>query len=330
MSRPAPERPGDSLPTPDDFAGWPPLGALDLGIECGPVPMFLDRLDARAREGVEDLGSLWEPDDTVMEHPEDEAVRLQFTRASRGPWLELRPGDRTRSVAWEEGGGLAWATHHAALLMDSAAQRGIVVLTDQDAAATARSVQNVVRVAAAWNAVVSERGLMLHASAVGLGDPRRQRDRCVLFLGESGAGKSTAARLSAPRRVHADDACLLLLEEQGTAGVFPSQPFAEPDFPGRWPANQRSDMRRGPRVAGIFRLRQAASHEVVPLRRAAASASILAHAPFLLDRMRPAALRMAERLADLPCAELRFAKNAGFWTEIDHFLQDARRPGDAT
>lgn len=302
MSR-SPERPGDSLPTPEDFAGWPPLGALTRRIAVGPFPVRLERVDARVAGA---LAPFEEAAGWADAGDSGEGFLLEWTRASRGAWLEIVAGERARSCAWLERGGLAWATHHAALLMDSRASRGIVVLTDQDAAETARSAQNVLRVATAWRLVTSGRGLLVHASAVLQG-----RDAIVL-LGPSGAGKSTAVRLAAPRPVLADDACILV-EQQGRAFVFPAPFWAEPDIEGR------SDAREPLPVAGILRLRQAPEHRLLRVGRPRAMASLLAHAPFVGD-LAPLEARaaIAERIASAAaCGELAFARDATFWNLIE-------------
>ncbi|MBS2969636.1 hypothetical protein J9317_12755 [Metabacillus sp. KIGAM252] len=66
-------------------------------------------------------------------------------------------------------------------------------------------------------------GLLLHASCVA------HLKKAFLFTGQSGAGKSTAAALSAPRMVYADEAAIVKISENKVT-VFPS-PFnseAEP------------------------------------------------------------------------------------------------------
>lgn len=299
MSRPAPERPGDALPTPDDFAGWPALGGLSLRAAAGPVAFDLARIDARIRTAL-----------APLEHPSACAeprldVRLEWTRAERPAWLALAPGDRARSACWEESGAMVWATHHAALLMDADAERGVVVLTDQDADEAARSAQNVLRVAVAWRLARAARGLLLHAAAVLDGS------EAVIFLGPSGAGKTTAARLSAPRAILADDACVVTLGPEGLLlhpGIFWADPALSTDLPAD-PVG----------VKAIYRLKQAPASRVRALPRAAGAASLLAHAPFLSGlEARLAGGGLAERLAGATrVAELELARDPRFWQTID-------------
>lgn len=294
--RPAPQRPGDDLPASDDFAGWPSLGGLRMDAQAGPVALDLRRIDARVREALA-------PFESAAEGPRSHALRLEWTRADRPGWMSVAPREPARSVAWIENGALAWATHHVALLMDPAAERGIVVVTDQDAGEMARSAQNVLRVAVAWRLAAEGQGLLVHAAAVEDGG------KAVVLLGPSGAGKSTAARLSAPRAVLADDVSLLLPGDDGLH-LHPAPFWAEPAFP------HRRDARVVLRVSRVLRLRQAAEHGLAALPRAAATASVMAHAPFLAG-LQPLlqADSLASRIADAaPLSELRFARDPGFWS----------------
>ena len=51
--RPSPERPGDQVPEPVEFAGWPPLGARSARLAAGPVDVGLSRLDQDALDSLE-------------------------------------------------------------------------------------------------------------------------------------------------------------------------------------------------------------------------------------------------------------------------------------
>ncbi len=299
---------GDALPTADDFAGWPPLGACRRVTAVGPVVVTHERLDARALAALEALPSA--PDPSVGEAL---PVTLSWTRASRPPWLALAPGDIARSTTWLLSGAPAWATHHVALLMDSRAERGIVVMTDQRADDVPLAVQNVLRVVTAWRMASSRRGLLVHASAV------RHARGAVVLLGPSGAGKSTAARLSAPREVLADDCALLMAEASG--GRFAPTPlWAEPALAGRSEAALP--------LAIVLRLRQETTHALRPCGAATAAAALLAHAPFLGEAFLGHGSDMARHVASLvPGAELGFRPDDGFWRLIDDSLQHAARSG---
>jgi len=267
-----------------------------MDAEAGPVALDLRRIDARVREALARFAS-------PPGRPRPPALRLEWTRAARPAWLSIVPREAARSFAWIEGGALAWATHHVALLMDPAAERGIVVLTDQDAGETARSAQNALRVAVAWRLAAEGRGLLVHAAAVEDGG------KAVVLLGPSGAGKSTAACLSAPRAVLADDVSLLVPGDDGLH-LHPAPFWADAALP------HRSDARAPLRVSRLLRLRQAAEHGLAPLPRAAATASVMAHAPFLAG-LQPLlqADGLAERIAAAaPVSELQFARDAGFWS----------------
>ncbi|WP_274650947.1 hypothetical protein [Paenibacillus humicola] len=96
-------------------------------------------------------------------------------------------------------------------------------------------------------------GLLFHASCVA------DQAGCYLFAGHSGAGKSTAAGLSRPRGIIADEAAVIRIRPDGAA-VFHS-PFRSDDQSrafgenGSWPLN------------AIYLLRQAEKHERAALSK---------------------------------------------------------------
>jgi hypothetical protein len=77
------------------------------------------------------------------------------------------------------------------------------------------------------------------------------------------------------------------------------------------------------RVRVVARLRQAPEPALRPLPRAAATAAILAHAPFLEGiepPLQPAPI--AQRIASsVRVAELDFGKNPSFWRVLDASLE---------
>lgn len=303
--RPEPPRFGDVLPSSVEFAGWPPLGAMHAEMVAGPVLLRMQGLDARccdsaARWSARDPGQAGESAGMAQ-------LDLDVLRSERPVYLTRAAGDRLRLLAWREDGGLAAVTHHAALLVDSTAERGLLLLGPQDDAELDRSLQNMLRVAVAWRLALSGAGLMLHASAV------EDEGRSVVFVGPSCAGKSTAARLAAPRPVLADDVVLLVAPEGGVPWRVLSSPFfAEPDFKGRvtsggaWP------------VAATCTLVHGRSASIRPLSRAAAAAAVIAHSPFLevLEGC-DAPLLLAEDFARrTPMLELTFERQSPYWDAL--------------
>jgi hypothetical protein len=191
--------------------------------------------------------------------------------------------------------------------MDETACRGIVVLTRQEPDEMDRSLQNAVRVAVAWHLAATGSGVLLHAAAVADGD------RAVVFVGPSGAGKTTVVGLSAPRAVLADDVALVTTTG-GRTLVHETPLWAQPGLPHRAPPGTSLPM------GALVRLRIARSHSIEALSPAAARAAVLAHAPFLAPA--PGA---AADLGGIPAAILSFAQDGGFWPHLAPWLDTHRR-----
>jgi hypothetical protein len=320
-ARPNPERPGDILPDAMEFAGWPPFGTSTVRLRIGPFVVELSGLDAAA---VSALGSL-------HEHAEgDEApgadaevfLRVEFCRSDRPHYLEMDrgSGEPMRLQTWsEDGGALVMASHRFALLADAEAERGLACLCPQaDAAEFGRSLQNCLRTALAWRLARTGKGLLLHAASVVEGE------QAVLFLGPSGAGKTTAARNSAPRPVLGDDVTILLAPDERHEGwtACDSPLFADHEFPGRHRAPKRCS------VGLCCSLRKSESAGTEDLTGARATVVVAAHAPFLLtsnsvfDVSAPAAALARA----VPAVLLSLADSPAFWPVLTNRLKEGSRP----
>ena len=155
-------------------------------------------------------------------------------------------------------------------------------------------------------------GVLFHSAGVA------SNGRGYLFLGHSGAGKTTISRLSlaAGRSVLSDDMNALcpLEPEHGGPGrpAIEKLPFAG-DL-GRTPTARA----RYP-LAGLFRLKKGPEHRR-PIRRAQAVAFLIGCAPFVnidphrLDRLTDNLLSL---LADFPMEELSFSRDGAIWTLLE-------------
>jgi hypothetical protein len=133
------------------------------------------------------------------------------------------------------------------------------------------------------------------------------RGRAALFCGESGAGKTTLARLwrrERPRDLLLSDDRVVLTPPRGGAGAAAS------GTPWHGEAAFASPARR--RLAAIFFLRQAASSAAVALASGAAAARLYARSfpPPWDSRGVSRVLALAARTAaSVPCFELRFRRD---------------------
>ncbi|RAP77471.1 hypothetical protein [Paenibacillus montanisoli] len=146
-------------------------------------------------------------------------------------------------------------------------------------------------------------GLLVHSSCVA------QHDRAFLFTGHSGAGKSTAARLSDPRPILSDEATIIKIDS-GEARVFDSPFRSEIITPG---------LEESRKLAGIHLLEQSPRNNRKRLKKADGMLQMMdkifywphhagdTHNTFVLCR----------KLADaVPIYNLEFKKESSFWEEI--------------
>jgi hypothetical protein len=167
------------------------------------------------------------------------------------------------------------------------------------------TVENVLRVAVAHR-LAEEGGALLHAAAVaGAGG-------AAAFLGRSGAGKTTLARLCLEEglTVLGDDLVAVVWRD-GAPWLQPL-PFGgdlrpEPPLPAAAP------------LAGLYRLAHGQDHAVADLGHGQALATLLACSPYV-NRDPLAADRLLEGLARLlesvPVRLLTFARRPGVWTAL--------------
>ncbi|TYP69145.1 hypothetical protein [Paenibacillus methanolicus] len=155
-------------------------------------------------------------------------------------------------------------------------------------------------------AVYTGWGLLMHASCV------RSRSEAHIFTGPSGAGKSTAAALSSPRGIYADEAALVKIGPDG-ATVFHS-PFRSDLHTGI--ADQLAP---GP-LSSVHLLRQSADDRRVPVPLSDAVLAMMrtvfywnptpASTRFIM-------LKLGELARSVPVYELYFRKEPTFWELIE-------------
>jgi hypothetical protein len=170
-------------------------------------------------------------------------------------------------------------------------------------------VENHLRLVVAYH-LLAMGGVLLHSSGL----VHRESQGAHLFLGPSGAGKTTVARLGRERglAVLSDDMNAVLPTGDGTGATVCRVPFAgDPTLtdPGISPEDRLP-------LRTLARLRQGRASRLSTLEPAAALAALAACAPFVnRDPHRQVAL--LENLAALqravPPVELEFPKTGGFW-----------------
>ncbi|MBC8080495.1 MAG: hypothetical protein H7X86_09130 [Gorillibacterium sp.] len=148
-------------------------------------------------------------------------------------------------------------------------------------------------------------GLLMHSSCVA------DNDGCFMFTGHSGAGKSTAATMSLPRGIIADEATILRI---GPSGVFVfHSPFRSEI------QNLADHESKVWKLTGIHLLHQAKQHQRLPLTKSEGMLRMIDKVfywnPSTKETM--AIIHMLKQVADLvPLYDLYFQKNPGFWELI--------------
>ncbi|MEM7249121.1 MAG: hypothetical protein AAF533_27620 [Acidobacteriota bacterium] len=263
-------------------------------------PLTLDATgDAASCRRLEELALPWD------EHRAGLALRLDVDLGGRG--LPVRPGQRLRVDVSRDDDGRHALSHDFACSLDQGGERATLSLAELDGQRRDDAIQNGLRVLCAWRLAETDTGLLLHAAAV------TRAGVAELLLGASGVGKSTLARLAAPRPVLADDVVLVLRRDDGGWSTAASPFFAEPSFPGR--SRDGSALRCGRLLLLEQAARPCLSDVPVPLRAAA----VAAHAPFLTGvGLEEAGLRLAKDLVtSIPSCRFAFAPDASAWSLLD-------------
>jgi hypothetical protein len=146
-------------------------------------------------------------------------------------------------------------------------------------------------------------GMLMHTAAIA------RQGRAYLFFGRSGAGKTTASRVSSGCIVLNDDLVLLLPEGQGWMAY--GTPF--------WNPRQVRPARYSAPVAGVLRLIQDKHVFLEPMSSGEALAELLAGIPIVpADPQRSAEVlrRGARLLGSVPVYRLHFLPDNSFWRVI--------------
>lgn len=146
-------------------------------------------------------------------------------------------------------------------------------------------------------------GLLIHSSCV------IDEGRAFLFSGHSGAGKSTAARLSAPRQLLSDEASIVRITPSGVS-VFDS-PFRSELFSERIPGSHP--------LAGVYLLNQSEEISTRPVAGHHAFTRVLDKVFYWpydsLETLK--IMKLGKLLAEqVSFHDLYFQKNNRFWEKI--------------
>jgi hypothetical protein len=160
-------------------------------------------------------------------------------------------------------------------------------------------------------------GMMFHAAGV------VREGFAFLFFGHSGAGKTTAARLSANALILNDDLLVLLPRDRSAEPRNSWTAYATPF----WNPTQVKPTSEFAPVVGLFRLVQDRKVFLEPMSKAQALAEFLSNIPVIPeDPQRNAELiaRSMQLLTDIPAFRLHFLPDDSFWRVILDWLNSSR------
>jgi len=228
-------------------------------------------------------------------------IVVRTVRGDGSAWLpRWRPGEIYRLEADANRGPLVVRSYHFALGPEVSGAWRLAVQEQADEP-VGRILDNAARYLVARLAIESG-GLALHGAGL-----RRGR-RAWIFAGPSGAGKTTAMRLSAPVESLGDDFAVVVPFADGWAA--PALPFDNAEEAPRDPVRGLTPL------AGVLRLFQAERHRVERPSGVLAQASLLACAAFpwaLPDLADRAGESVAALAASGLFGHLHFALDPGFW-----------------
>jgi len=294
-------RPGAAAPVPSDPAAAAPTGASPLGAVAAGGAVLTGAAGAASAAGA--VGGAPIPI-RLLRCGQDEFLPVDVRGWDYGLDFDWAPA-AVRMAGLGLLGRLDWRPGSLGLAG--------ALWTHEDGGARFPGVfENFLRVLVAYR-LLELGGAVLHSAGV------VKDGAAFLFLGRSGAGKTTAARLSLARgaEVLSDDLNALVIGASAGAGgcVVLKLPFT-------------GDLgeRRAPRppvpLGGLLRLLQDPADAIAPLSRAETLACLLACAPYVnVDphrRERLEQVLLALTAAAAPRAfTLRFSLSGGFWSIID-------------
>jgi len=183
--------------------------------------------------------------------------------------------------------------------VDLPARRATVTLAD----ANEYSIDSFLRILYSL-ALVAAHGVIVHAASL------VRNGRAHLFCGPSGSGKTTVARLSPDATLLSDELSIVRISE-GRARCH-GTPF--------WGELARAGDDRAARLAGIYFLHHGARHALDGVMPRQAIERLLPNVLFFARdaELMAGVLDIAADLVEaVPCFDLSFRRDAGFWEIVD-------------
>ncbi|MDR6878673.1 hypothetical protein [Bacillus sp. 3255] len=258
--------------------------------------------------------------DTIYTTIGEQAIQINCHSEALTNWIsrnfpETPPGKASADLMIElyDGYGTPFADYHVAITKEADTIRfgraDYLIETDARYRHAIVSVHNDLALKHALMnlyssyAVRHQWGLLIHSSCV------MDNGKAYLFAGHSGAGKSTAAKLSHPRELLSDEATILQITPEGI--TVHNSPFrSELDT---------SDTIAASPLAGIYLLNQAIQNRVVPFSKSNGFLQLMDkvfHWSHNVEETGYVLQLMQHLVNTVPVYDLHFQKNNTFWELI--------------
>jgi hypothetical protein len=294
---------GEFLPDEAYFASaGQAFGPRSVRLSIGPLLISIEGLSSRQAEA---LGSRYHP--FVVSEAGGTDVRVALRRAGVDRFLQFRGGPAGETYRLESrlsGPRLTLWSYEFAGVIEAAAHRAELALTDDEGPLFDRGLENFLRILTA-SFVLERGGFLLHAAGVVRGG------KAYVFFGPSGSGKTTVTHLSPDDVVLSDDLTLVIRngERYEAAGI----PFGLAHH--RVPETRASFP-----VASFNRLVQSREVRREALSGARSVAEMAGSLPFVMQETAQAAQAVdvvARVLEAVPAWRLHFRKDADFWNIVE-------------
>jgi hypothetical protein len=152
--------------------------------------------------------------------------------------------------------------------------------------------------------LLKDESVLLHAAAI------VKDEKVYIFIGHSGSGKTTVARLSEDYTVLSDD-LVIIKPANGSYGVFPAPCWLDMQTGNR--------ENRHYQIGGIFKLVKDEKTYLKKVAPAQAMAEIFTvpHIPYKAQPIEKLLNIYSSILREFPLYELHFTKDTSFWRNID-------------
>lgn len=249
-------------------------------------------------------------DDLYADFVTEKNIPSRFSLHANSDALKLDrdpPKDEHEYIQYSDNGELIWRLHHSDDFQHFEFVDGNVMQIAPSGnvraycVAKSESAKYLMPEILYLNALMdTEEGLLLHASAV------VHDDKAYVFLGRSGAGKSTISQISYDKGLHIlNDDRVIVRKKNGRFFAFGNP----------WHGTFGKFENRSYEIAGLYFIHKKPEHKTTPLSFDEAFAAFAKNVFLWPPEGRGSSwhFKAADLISQVPSFKMDFARNAGFW-----------------